>query len=111
RIHAPLDEGVDLGAENVTRLGGGDPAKRRHGLPERPDGPGDPDRPADDVPGLFGDLRAVPVHVPDPAAQVVGVQLHRVGAEGVGLDHLGAGAEVVEVDVQHALAVNEIEGV
>ena len=65
---------------------------------ERPDGSADPGVAPDHVAGLAGELRAAPVECARPVGQAVRGQPDPVGAEGRGLDQLGAGLEVLAVD-------------
>ena len=110
-VGAALDQSVDLRPERGTGLFPRDPAVRHERFADGTDRPGDPHRLADDVPGLLGDLRAVPVDVAHAIGEAVGLEFHRVGAEGVGFDHLGARTQVIQVHVEHPLAVGQIEGI
>ncbi len=97
-VHPALGQSSGLQGEMGHGLAPRGRAPRLDPDAERADG-ADHHRPS--ASGLPGQSGGTPVDVLGALLQPEGRQLHRIGAEGVGLDDLGAGPEVGLVDLLH----------
>ncbi len=113
-VNAALDQGLGLVAEELLRFVDAGLSPRLDPNAERTNRAGDVDTFAA-VPTVLAGRRAArnprPFEIdrPDLLAQPEGAQLHPVGAEGVGLDDVGAGPDVGGVDLVHQLRLSEVE--
>jgi hypothetical protein len=109
QVSPGLQERLDLLAERRASLVGRDRSERGQRLAERPDRSGQEDGLATLLTRLAGDLDRPEVDVADLILEPVLGQLEAVGAEGVGLDQLGAGADVLTVDALDDAGLGEVE--
>ena len=104
-----FEEGCDLFFEGRRRLGDADAPDRLELLADRADRAGQEDRLAGDLAGLASQLDRPNVDVTNPAVEAMAGELDAVGAEGIGLDQLGAGGNVRSVDFLDDFGLREIE--
>jgi hypothetical protein len=105
-VDPALEKALGLLPVGVPGLLGPDVSDRGEGLADRPDGAGHEGPP---LRRLAGDPRALPVDRPHLGVEPVGPELEPVGAERVGLDDVGAGLEVLVVDLADEAGVREVE--
>ena len=97
-VDAALEQPVDLLPEGGPDRGLVGVAELAGGCAQGADAAADPRVPAADVPGLAGDLRRPSIEACRVVGEAVRVEAHPVGAEGQGLDEVGAGVEVLAVE-------------
>ena len=97
-VDAALEEALRLLAERGARLVGLERAERRQVLAEGADGSEDEGVAPRALPDVAREVGAAPVDLAHAAREAVDAELEAVGAEGVRLDAVGAGQEVLGVD-------------
>ena len=105
-VHSAGHQPLHLPGEGLARLRHRHLAERLDADAQRTDRADHRGAGAGRLAGQGGGRRVDPLGV---ARQAVGRELHRVGAEGVGLDDLGAGPHVLLVDLPHQAGLLEIE--
>ncbi len=104
-VHPALDEPADL--PGVERLGLGE-RRRAPGLHADPEGAHRAEHDGRVARGAPPDLGRAAVDLLRAVGETVALELRRVRAEGVRLEHLGAGAEVVPVDALDEFGRDEV---
>ena len=105
-VDAALEEGLGLLPKRRQRLVGGDRSERRQILPEGPDRAEHEHVLARALAHVARERDTPPIHLAHLALEPVDRELEPVRAEGVGLDAIGAGGDVVGVDrLDHARVV------
>ncbi len=98
QIGAGFPQHADLFAEGLARLLLGEMPVRHEALAQRTDIAGDEDGATAHLAHIAHQLHGAEIEVAHLVGQAIGGQAHPVGAEGVRLDHVGAGVGVGEVD-------------
>ena len=111
RVHSALDEPFRLLAERGARLVRLDGSKRREVFPERTDRAEDEHVAAHALADVPCEPGAAPVDLANASRQAVHSELEAVGAEGVGLDAVGARRDVLGMDALHELRVIDAQDV
>ena len=111
RVHPALEQPLRLLVEREPRLLGLDAAERRQVLAERPDRAHHEHVAAHALAHVPRELGPAQVDLAHPALEAVRGQLEAVGPEGVGLDQVRAGLDVLGVDRLHDLGLVEVQHV
>ena len=107
QVDAAFEEPFDLLAEGRPREPGMRSILDSKRSTKRADGPGDQSLASGDVSRFAGELRRAAVHLSGQLLQPELGETEAIGAEGVGLDGVGAGLEVLAVDSGDDLGVGQ----
>src|SRR5690606_38594418 len=111
QVHPAGQERLHLPEEGVPDLDAPRGAEGIQGAAHGTDRPGHQHGPARDLPGAAGELGPLQVDPPDLLLQAVRPQAEGVGPEGVGLDQVGPGRDVGQVDLLHHPGLAQVEPV
>ena len=105
----PSTSACDLLGVDAAEVVGGEGVEALQRIAERSDRAGHEGVSTDRLDGPAGDRHRGPVDLRDPVLEPVADQLVAVGAEGVGLDDVGAGPEVLPVDFLDEGGAGEVQ--
>ena len=106
QIDAAVEQPAELLREDLPRLLVGEPTQWFDLNTQGPDRPGDK---GGLLGGSLGRPCAAEVDVVDAGFQAVRGELEAVGTEGIGLDHIGTGSDVVAVYLANEVGVGQVE--